>query len=103
MESTWFFTYWEAGDKATRASSIPAVKFFGFRGFWKKIGEWRPANELNKACVGGERGGGEGQGQPPALSPQWPVASTLPPRSAPLGGHGGHQDQEADTAWTPGP
>jgi hypothetical protein len=29
MGSTWVFTYWEAGDKVTRASSIPAVFFSG--------------------------------------------------------------------------
>jgi hypothetical protein len=50
MESTWVFTYWEAGDKVTRASSIPTEKVFGSLG---KLGEWRPTNELNKAFVGG--------------------------------------------------
>jgi hypothetical protein len=44
MESTWVFTYWEAGDKATRASSTPTEKVFGSLG---KLGEeWRPTNEL---------------------------------------------------------
>jgi hypothetical protein len=48
MDSTWVFMYWEAGDKVTRASSIPTEKVFGSLG---KLGEWRPTNELNKAYV----------------------------------------------------
>jgi hypothetical protein len=45
---TWVFTYWEAGDKVTRASSIPTEKVFGSLG---KLGEWLRTNELNKAYV----------------------------------------------------
>jgi hypothetical protein len=48
MGFAWVFTYWEAGDKVTRASSIPTKKVVG--GLGKLLGEWRPTNELNKAC-----------------------------------------------------
>jgi hypothetical protein len=47
MESAWVFTYWEAGAK-TPSQLHPDCKVFGSLG---KSGEWRPANELNKAYV----------------------------------------------------
>ena len=47
MESTWFFTYWEASAK-TPSQLHPDCKVFGSLG---KLGEWRPTNELNKTYV----------------------------------------------------
>ena len=47
-ESTWVFTYWEAGDNGSLASSILTEFFFGSLG---KLGEWLRTNELNKAYV----------------------------------------------------
>jgi hypothetical protein len=78
-----FFTYWEAGDKATRASSIPIPTiFFGGLG---ELGEWRPTNEVNKDCVkkknvGGGGGAGAGaRNRPAEPGPTRPHAPARPP------------------------
>jgi hypothetical protein len=46
MESTWVFTYWEAGDKVALASSTPTKKFSGV---WEnyKLGEWLRTKPMN--------------------------------------------------------
>jgi hypothetical protein len=49
--STWFFTHWEAGDKATRASPIPTARPSGVEET-KGSGGPLKTNELNKARVG---------------------------------------------------